>query len=60
MNAMIQRRKQVSQVSKLVPVVEHTYAQCKEVHARDAHSGECFLFDIGCQDEKDNKKALLG
>jgi hypothetical protein len=28
---------------KLVPTVEHTYAQCKEVHAGYGHSGECFL-----------------
>jgi hypothetical protein len=28
---------------KLVPTVEHTYAQCKEVHAGHGHSGECFL-----------------
>jgi hypothetical protein len=28
---------------QLVTTVEHTYAQCKEVHARYGHSGECFL-----------------
>jgi hypothetical protein len=34
----------MSVVSKqLVPTVEHTYAQCKEVHAGHGHSGECFL-----------------
>jgi hypothetical protein len=34
----------MSVVSKqLVPTVEHTYAQCKEVHAGYGHSGECFL-----------------
>jgi hypothetical protein len=50
----------VSQVSNLVTVVEHTYAQCKEVHAGDGHSGECFLLGIGYQDVKDKNKALLG
>ena len=28
---------------KLVPIVEHTYAQCKEVHGGHEHSRECFL-----------------
>ena len=50
----------MSQVRKLVPTVEHTYAQCKEVHVGDEHSGECFLLGIGCQDENDINKALLG
>jgi hypothetical protein len=45
---------------QLVPAVEHTYAQCKEVHAGDGHSGECFLLGIGCQAAKDINKALLG
>jgi hypothetical protein len=30
-------------IKKLVPTVEHTYSQCKEVHARYGHSGRCFL-----------------
>jgi hypothetical protein len=42
-----------------VPVVEQTYSQCKEVHAGDGHSGECFLLGIGCQAAKDIKKDLL-
>ena len=50
----------MSQVSNLVPVVEHTYAQCKGVHAGDGHSRECFLLGIGCQDENDIDHALLG
>ena len=34
----------MSVVSKqLVPTMEHTYAQCKEVHAGYGHSRECFL-----------------
>jgi hypothetical protein len=28
---------------ELVPIVEHTYSQCKEVHAGCGHLGECFL-----------------
>jgi hypothetical protein len=28
---------------QLVPIVEHAYAQCKEVHVGYGHSGECFL-----------------
>jgi hypothetical protein len=50
----------VSQVSKLVPTMGHTYVQCKEVHAGDGHLGECFLLGIGCQAGKDINKALLG
>jgi hypothetical protein len=49
----------VSQVRKLVPTVEHTYAQCKEVHTRDGHLGGCFLLGIGCQVTKDINKDLL-
>jgi hypothetical protein len=49
----------VSQERNLVPEVEHTYAQCKEVHAGYGHSVECFLFGIGCQAAKDIKKAFL-
>jgi hypothetical protein len=60
MNGMIQRRKQVLQVRKIVPTVEHTYAQCKELHARYGHSGKCFLLGIGCQDANDINKALFG
>jgi hypothetical protein len=45
---------------KIVPAMEHTYAQCKEVHAGDEHLRECFLLGIGCQDAKDINKALLG
>jgi hypothetical protein len=34
----------MSVVSKqIVPTLEHTYDQCKEVHAEYGHSGECFL-----------------
>jgi hypothetical protein len=40
--------------------MEHTYAQCKEVHAGDGHSGESSLLGIGCQVVKDINKALLG
>jgi hypothetical protein len=40
--------------------VEHTYAQCKEVHAGDGHSRECSLLGIGCQVEKDINEDLLG
>jgi hypothetical protein len=50
----------VSQIRNLVPTVEHTYAQCKEVHAGYGHLGECFILGIGCQAAKDIKKALLG
>ena len=50
----------MSQVRKLVLAVEHTYAQCKEVHAGDGHSGEHFLLGIGCQATKDINKTLLG
>ena len=28
---------------QLVPTMEHTYAQCKEVHAQYGNSRECFL-----------------
>ena len=28
---------------QLVPIVEHAYAQCKEVHVGYGHSGENFL-----------------
>jgi hypothetical protein len=28
---------------KVVPIVEHTYSQCKEVYEGYGHSGECFL-----------------
>jgi len=59
MNVMIHERKRVSQVSNLVLVVEHTYAQCNGVHVVDGHSGECFLLGIGCQVAKDINKALL-
>jgi hypothetical protein len=44
---------------KLVLAVEHTYSQCKEVHARDGNSGECFLLGVGCQDAKDIKRLCL-
>jgi hypothetical protein len=47
-------------VCKLVASMEHTYAQCNELHAGDGHSRECFLLGIGCQDAKDINKALLG
>ena len=57
---MIQMRKQVFQVSNLVPVVEHTYAQCKEVHTGDGHLRECSLLGIWCQIAKDRNEALLG
>jgi hypothetical protein len=50
----------VSQVINLVQAVEHTNAQCKEVHVGDGHSGECFLLSIGCQAKKNINKALLG
>ena len=40
--------------------MEHTYAQCKEMHAGDGHSGWCSLQGIGCQIAKDINKALLG
>jgi hypothetical protein len=49
----------VSQESNLFLVVEHTYAQCKDVHAGDGYLGECFLLGIGCQATKDINKALL-
>jgi hypothetical protein len=29
----------VTSKKKLVPTVEHTYAQCKEMHVGDGHSG---------------------
>ena len=50
----------MSQVRKLVLAMEHTYAQCTEVHVGDGHSEECFLLGIGCQAAKDINKALLG
>ena len=50
----------MSQVIKLVPAVEHTYAQCKEVYAEDGHSGECLLLGIVFQVAKDINKAMLG
>jgi hypothetical protein len=28
---------------KLVQTMEHTYSQCKEMHAGHEHLGECFL-----------------
>jgi hypothetical protein len=40
--------------------VEHTYAQCKEVHAGDGNSGECSLLGIGCKIAKDINEDLLG
>jgi hypothetical protein len=45
---------------KLFPTVEHTYAQCKDVHVGYGHLGECFLLGIGCQATKDINKAILG
>jgi hypothetical protein len=45
---------------KLVPIVEHNYVQCKEVHPGYGHSRECFLLGIGCQYAKDINKDLLG
>jgi hypothetical protein len=36
----------VLQVSNYLQTVEHTYAQCKEVHVGHGHSRECFL--LGC------------
>jgi hypothetical protein len=39
--------------------VEHTYAQCKEVHAGDGHSGECSLLVIRCEFAKDITRLCL-
>ena len=40
---MIQERKQVSCVSNYLQTMEHTYAQCKEVHVGHGNSVERFL-----------------
>jgi hypothetical protein len=48
--------------TKLVPIVEHTYAQCKEVHALCGHSGECFLLGYkvsSCKGYKQGSTWLL-
>jgi hypothetical protein len=50
----------VSQVIKNSSDMEHSYAQCKEVHVGDGHSGECSLLGIGYQATNDINKALFG
>ena len=49
----------MSQLRKPSSSSGHTYAQCKEINARDGHLGECFVLGIGCQIAKDINEALL-
>jgi hypothetical protein len=47
---------------KLVPIVEHTYAQWKEVHAGHGHLKECFLLGYkvsSCKGYKQNSAWLV-
>jgi hypothetical protein len=47
---------------KSVPAVEHTYSQCKKVHARYGHLKECFLVGYrvsSCKGYKQGSSLLM-
>jgi hypothetical protein len=41
---------------QLVPILEHTYAQCKELHVGYGHLGECFLLGYSVSSFKGYKQ----